>query len=117
MAHDSMFTIPHMADIVTCPMDIDDPINRRILTVAEDQLMGFYRHPFEEISRRCRVAEEIVHQRLKAMLQAGVVRRIRQTLQAGNLADGALVAWKISEDHLQNAYDWLAAMIHSPGMW
>ena len=34
-------------------------------------------------------------ERLRAMLQAGVIRRIRQTLMATNLAPGALVAWQV----------------------
>lgn len=88
-------------------MTLDDPINARLLGVAEDQLLGFYRHPFAELASRCHLPEPLVHERLRAMLASGVVRRIRQTLQAGNLADGALIAWKLAESRLQQAYDWL----------
>jgi hypothetical protein len=38
------------------------------------------------------VAADIVMERIAAMLRAGTVRRVRQTLLATNLADGALVA-------------------------
>ncbi len=91
----------------TAPITLDDPINARILSLAEDQLMGFYRHPFAELARRCDLPEPVVHERLRAMLQAGVIRRIRQTLQSGNLAEGALIAWQSPEARLQAAYDWL----------
>src|ERR1700759_1520506 len=41
------------------------------------------------------------------MLRAGVIRRVRQTLMATNLAKGALVAWQVPEDKLQSAFDWM----------
>ncbi len=92
---------------ITVPITLDDPINARILSLAEDQLMGFYRHPFAELARRCDLPQAVIHERLTAMLQAGVIRRIRQTLQSGNLADGALVAWKLPESALLAGYHWL----------
>src|SRR5205823_2192217 len=42
-----------------------------------------------------------------AMLRAGTIRRVRQTLLATNLADGALVAWKVPADKVDNAFDWM----------
>ena len=39
------------------------------------------------------------------MLEAGVIRRIRQTLMATNLAPGALVAWRVSAENLDEAFD------------
>ena len=41
------------------------------------------------------------------MLAAGTIRRIRQTLMATNLAPGALVAWRIDNDRLDAAFDFL----------
>lgn len=89
-----------------------DAVNRRILCVAEDTLTGFYARPFAEIARRCELPEEEVIARLRAMLAEGSVRRIRQTLLSTALADGALVAWKLPEERLNAAFDWLEA--HDP---
>ena len=52
--------------------------------------------------------ETVVHERLRAMLEAGTIRRIRQTLMATNLAPGALVAWKVSPERLDAAFDYMA---------
>jgi AsnC-like ligand binding domain len=41
------------------------------------------------------------------MLRGGTIRRVRQTLLATNLAEGALVAWKVPEDKIDAAFDWL----------
>jgi hypothetical protein len=45
--------------------------------------------------------------RIAAMLRAGTIRRVRQTLLATNLANGALVAWKVPEDKIDNAFEWM----------
>ncbi|MEI9898545.1 MAG: hypothetical protein WDN28_32995 [Chthoniobacter sp.] len=50
---------------------------------------------------------ETVLERLRTMLAAGTIRRIRQTLVASNLAEGALVAWKVSEEKLNGAFDFM----------
>ena len=41
------------------------------------------------------------------MLRAGTIRRVRQTLLATNLAQGALVAWQVPEDKLEAAFDYM----------
>jgi len=41
------------------------------------------------------------------MLAAGVIRRIRQTLMATNLAPGALVAWKVPPAKLDSAFGYM----------
>jgi hypothetical protein len=41
------------------------------------------------------------------MLSAGVIRRIRQTLMATNLAPGALVAWRVAPDRLDSAFNYM----------
>jgi hypothetical protein len=89
------------------PIEHTDPINARILAISEDKIEGFSREPFEEIARRSGVETEIVMARIAAMLQAGTIRRVRQTLLATNLADGALVAWKVSPENLDAAFDWM----------
>ncbi len=89
------------------PIEHDDPINARILAVSEDKIEGFVREPFEEIAKRSGVSVEVVLARIAAMLRAGTIRRVRQTLLATNLAEGALVAWKVSEDKIDAAFDWM----------
>ncbi len=89
------------------PAGVDDALNRRILAVAEDRVTGFRRHPFAAIAEACGLPEELVQQRLLAMLQAGTVRRVRQTLLSTSLADGALIAWRVPEGRLEEAFAWL----------
>ena len=79
----------------------------RILAVAEDQLKGFYAHPFDEIAHRCGLPTETVLERLRSLLESGTVRRVRQTLLSTSLADGALVAWRVPENRLETAWNWL----------
>lgn len=94
------------------PTGSDDAVNRRILAVAEDAVAGFHERPFAAIAERCGEAEATVRERLLAMLRAGTIRRVRQTLLSTDLAEGALVAWKLPEDKLDAAYDWL--LQHDP---
>ena len=90
------------------PVEIDDPVNARILAVSEDRIAGFLEDPFEEIARLSGVELDVVLARLRAMLAAGTIRRIRQTLMATNLAPGALVAWKVPAERLDEAFDYMA---------
>ena len=46
--------------------------------------------------------------RIAGMLKAGTVRRVRQTLLATNLADGALVAWKVGPERIDAAFDYMS---------
>ena len=89
------------------PTEHNDPINEKILAISEDRIEGFVREPFEEIARRSGVDVDVVMARIAAMLRAGTIRRVRQTLLATNLADGALVAWKVPEDKIEDAFDWM----------
>ena len=84
-----------------------DSVNARILAVSEDKIQGFVREPFREIARLSGVEEPVVLERIKAMLRAGTVRRVRQTLLATNLAEGALVAWKVPADKIDAAFDYM----------
>jgi DNA-binding Lrp family transcriptional regulator len=92
----------------TIPVEITDPVNARILAVSEDRIAGFLDDPFEEIARLSEVPVAAVLERLRGMLEAGVIRRIRQTLMATNLAPGALVAWQVPAERLDEAFDYLA---------
>jgi DNA-binding Lrp family transcriptional regulator len=90
------------------PSGISDPVNARILAVSEDRISGFVNEPFAEIAFSAELAEELVIARLRAMLSAGVIRRIRQTLMATNLAPGALVAWRVPGDRLDAAFSYMS---------
>jgi hypothetical protein len=48
-----------------------------------------------------------VVERIRAMLEAGTIRRVRQTLLATNLAQGALVAWQVPQEKLDTAFDYM----------
>jgi DNA-binding Lrp family transcriptional regulator len=89
--------------------EISDPVNSRLLAVSEDRIAGFHEDPFAEIARLSELPLDAVLDRLRAMLDAGVVRRIRQTLMATNLAPGALVAWQVPTERLDPAFDYLVA--------
>ena len=87
------------------PTSPNDPVNTDILMVAEDRVKGFRRLPFHAIAEQCGHPVPLVIERLKAMMNAGVVRRVRQTLLATKLAQGALVAWHVPEEKLEAAFD------------
>lgn len=91
------------------PVSPRDPINRQILEVSEDQIRGFVRDPMEEIARAADVHSSVVVERIRAMLHAGTIRRVRQTLLATNLAQGALIAWKMNEPLLESAFQFVVA--------
>lgn len=86
---------------------IDDTINAAILAVSEDRLEGFLEDPLGELARRAGVEPSVVIERLIAMLRAGTIRRIRQTLMATSLAEGSLVAWQISAERLDAAFEYM----------
>ena len=65
------------------------------------------RDPFGEIARQSGVDVEVVLERIRAMLRGGTIRRVRQTLMATNLAEGALVAWQFPNERLDAAFDFM----------
>ncbi len=84
-----------------------DPLNAQILAISEDKIQGFVRDPFVEIAQKSGVPLESVLERIKTMLAAGTIRRVRQTLVATQLAEGALVAWRVPEEKLNSAFDFM----------
>ncbi len=96
-----------MQTLTPSPSAHTDPLNARILAVSEDQIVGFHADPFGEISRISGVSLDLVLERIRIMLEAGTIRRVRQTLLATNLAEGALVAWKVPTERLESAFDFL----------
>ena len=96
-----------LADVVV-PVSPRDAVNRQILEVSEDRIKGFVRQPFREIAERAGLDVGVVTERIRAMLEAGTVRRVRQTLLATNLAQGALVAWKIENSRVEAAFEFIA---------
>ena len=89
------------------PATVSDPVNAAILAVSEDRLSGFQVDPFGEVARETGLPAGTVLERVKAMLEAGTIRRVRQTLMATNLAKGALVAWQVSPEKLDAAFEYL----------
>jgi DNA-binding Lrp family transcriptional regulator len=84
-----------------------DPINAAILAISEDKIAGFHEDPFSLIAEQSGQPLDVVLSRIRAMLEAGTIRRVRQTLIANNLAPGSLVAWRIPEGKLDAAFDFM----------
>lgn len=93
---------------MSVPTEHDDPLNAQILSVSEDLVAGFQEKPFHIIAQQSDVPLETVLTRIRAMLEAGVIRRVRQTLLATKLAHGALVAWRVSPKKLNEAFEFMA---------
>jgi hypothetical protein len=89
------------------PVEHNDPINSAILAISEDKIAGFHEDPFSVVAEQSGQPLETVLERIKAMLEAGTIRRVRQTLIANNLAEGALVAWRVPEEKLDAAFEFL----------
>jgi DNA-binding Lrp family transcriptional regulator len=99
-------------ELMDTPVAPSDPINRQILEVSEDRVRGFVRDPMRTIAELSGLPMPVVVERIRAMLEAGTIRRVRQTLLATNLAQGALIAWKIDESRTDAAFDYIAS--HDP---
>ena len=102
----SMLNSPRMTSEI--PTAVSDPTNAKILSVSEDLIDGFQRKPFHIIAEKSGVSLGIVIERIRAMQEAGIIRRVRQTMLATKLAHGALVAWKVPEEKLNAAFDFMA---------
>jgi hypothetical protein len=58
-----------------------------------------------------------VLERVVAMLRAGTIRRVRQTLLSTSLAGGALCAWEIAPEKLDAAFDYMFLRMRSRATW
>ncbi len=96
-----------MHDTLPLPVETRDPINAAILAVSEDKVRGFQPDPMATVAALSGVDVATVKERIAAMVRAGTIRRVRQTLMATNLARGALVAWVVPEEKLSAAFDWM----------
>ncbi|MGH2633531.1 MAG: Lrp/AsnC family transcriptional regulator [Tepidiformaceae bacterium] len=90
--------------LAAAPVSPEEPVNRTILAVSEDRIQGFSRYPFARIAEQSGVPVETVLERIRAMLEAGTIRRVRQTLLSTSLARGALVAWSVPPARLDAAF-------------
>jgi hypothetical protein len=96
-----------MSTTATLPVSVTDPINARILSVSEDKVQGFHADPIRVIAEKSGVDLPTVIERIQAMLRAGTIRRVRQTLLATNLAQGSLIAWQVPEEKLNGAFEYM----------
>jgi DNA-binding Lrp family transcriptional regulator len=96
-----------MSATIEVPIEHTEETNARILAVSEDRVKGFLRHPFQFIAQESGLPLETVIERIRAMVAGGVIRRVRQTLLANKLAEGALVAWKVPNDKLDAAFEFM----------
>jgi len=96
-----------MTSLTDAPVAHTDPVNAQILAVSEDRIQGFVRDPFGDIASQSGLDVETVLERIRAMLRGGTIRRVRQTMMATNLAEGALVAWQLPAESLDAAFDFM----------
>lgn len=97
-----------MSAIAEIPTEHDEATNSKILGISEDMVTGFLPYPFQAIAEKSGVPLATVLERIRAMLEAGVIRRVRQTLLANKLAEGALVAWRVPEEKLDAAFNFMS---------
>ncbi|HSP35744.1 MAG TPA: Lrp/AsnC family transcriptional regulator [Thermoanaerobaculia bacterium] len=96
-----------MITATDAPIAHTDPVNAKILAISEDRIEGFARDPFGTIAEMSGVDIETVMERIRAMLRAGTIRRVRQTLMATNLAEGALIAWQYPQEKVEPAFEFM----------
>jgi DNA-binding Lrp family transcriptional regulator len=96
-----------MSTVADTPIAHTEATNAKILAISEDRIQGFVRDPIGEIAQRSGVPSDTVIERIRAMLRAGTIRRVRQTLMATNLAEGALIAWQFPADKVDSGFDFM----------
>ncbi|RKY29010.1 MAG: Lrp/AsnC family transcriptional regulator [Planctomycetota bacterium] len=89
-------------------MKIDDK-DVELLKATQDGL-PIVREPYAAVGEKIGMSESEVIQRLRGMLDAGVVRRVGVTLAHRNagFAANALIAWLVPKDRLDDAGNSLA---------
>jgi DNA-binding Lrp family transcriptional regulator len=98
---------PHNMTTAPIPTDHTESTNAEILAVSEDLVGGFQEWPFQMIAEKSGHSLDTVLERIRAMLEAGVIRRVRQTMLATKLAHGALTAWRVDPDKLDATFDFM----------
>ena len=93
--------------LLTEPTDLSDPINARILSVSEDRIAGFTRDPVAEISQQTGIDPQTVIGRVQAMMRGGDYSPCPPDAAGDESVRGALVAWLVSPERLQEAFDWM----------
>ncbi len=93
--------------MLATPIEIADATNAQLLAVSEDKIQGFLTDPLTQIAQLSGLTRAVVIERIAAMLRAGTIRRVRQTLMSINLARGALVAWNVPPEKLNAAFDFM----------
>src|SRR5437868_11323860 len=96
-----------MSTVTETTVTHTDATNAKILAISEERIQGVVRDPIGEIAERSGVDVETVSERIRAMLRAGTIRRVRETLMATNRAEGALVAWQFPADKVDAAFDFM----------
>jgi len=96
-----------MTTATDAPIAHTDPTNAKILAISEDRIQGFVRDPFGTIAELSGLDVDTVMERIRTMLRAGTIRRVRQTLMATNLAEGALVAWQYATEKIEPAFEFM----------
>jgi hypothetical protein len=89
----------------TLPTTVEDAVNAQVLAVSEDRVQGFVVDPLGRIAELSGLPVGVVTERIAAMLRAGTIRRVRQTLITTSLAPGALVAWKLPPKRLTAGFE------------
>ena len=97
-----------MLQAITNLSEPTEETNQLILSVSEDLLEGFHEAPFNAIAERTELDLDLVLHRIRIMLGAGTIRRVRQTLLATKLAEGALAAWEVPKEKLTAAFRFMA---------
>lgn len=60
--------------VSSIPVEVANPVNAAVLAASEGRIPGgFLEEPFEEVARLSGIPADTVHERLRAMLEAGTI--------------------------------------------
>ena len=78
-----------------------DETDRRLLTLIHSEF-PLCRHPYREVARQAGLSEEQALERVRALRERGIIRRIGGVLNSGRLGlTGTLVALKVPADRIE----------------